>query len=78
MTPVTIAREIFSVLGMIGEALVLLGGLAFVLKLGQHIGQPFLIAGRIRLHDQLDSGEDLGRSIGKLRNLSQKILCPRE
>ena len=51
-----IARDILSVLGLIGGALVLLGGLAFGLKLGQHVGQPFLIADRIRLQDQLDSG----------------------
>jgi hypothetical protein len=42
---VTIVHELLSLLGLIGAALGLLGGLEFVRKLGQYVGQPPLIAG---------------------------------
>ena len=41
----TIVHELLSLRGLIGRAVVLLGGLEFVRKLGQDVGQPPLIAG---------------------------------
>ena len=47
---------------------------AFVVKLVQHLCQPFLMAGRIRLQDHLDSGSQLRRFPRSDRGMAERTV----